>query len=112
MSQKSYVLSLKPELMFWSLQHPLSREYISPITGLGFQEHVLIFTDADRGPKEVNLNNYPEWAQDMIMSGINTGVLRVHSSSAIESEVAVEAPARPISEKKDIMGKGKNKKNS
>ena len=59
-------ISLPKGRMLWALHHPTTRAFIKGETGLVYQETNLILTQADPGPKTIELNEYPEWAQDMI----------------------------------------------
>lgn len=69
-------LSLPENKEIWALSNPEeARSYISYNKEKGVQETILIFTSKDRGPKEVNLEEYPAWAKRMILSSIIIGEL-------------------------------------
>ena len=65
-------LSLPAGKVVWALAHPVSRDYIHQRGGAGYQECRLIVTERNQ-PVEVTLEDYPKWAQNMIISSINIG---------------------------------------
>jgi len=99
------LLSLSGDKQIWALNNPFeNKSHIKDVREKGFQNAVLIFTDVDRGPKEVVLEEYPEWAKRMILSSIRSGDL-INSGDSIK-----EKPPEDSAKKKP---KNKvNKKNS
>ena len=67
-------LSLPKGKVVWALAHPVSREYIHGESGIGYQECQLIVTEQDQ-PVEVKLEDYPKWAQSMILTSVKLGDL-------------------------------------
>jgi len=69
-------LSLSKDKQVWALSNPEEcRSYISYGKEKGVQETILIFHADDRGPKQVDLDEYPAWAQRMILSSVIVGEL-------------------------------------
>jgi len=70
------VLSLSEKKQMWALSNPEeARSYISYGKEKGVQKTILIFTGQNRGPREIELDEYPRWAKRMILSSIVTGEL-------------------------------------
>jgi hypothetical protein len=67
-------LGLPKGKVVWALAHPVSREYIHQESGIGYQECSLIVTQG-KSPVEVKLQDYPNWAQKMIISSLRAGEL-------------------------------------
>lgn len=68
-------LSLPEDRFIWALSHPVGKGYIHHNDGTGYQECKLIISQADNQPVEIDLENYPKWAQSMIKNSIRAGEL-------------------------------------
>jgi len=81
-------LSLPEDRFVWALSHPTSREYIHQHNAAGYQECNLIISQENVQPVEVNLDDYPKWAQMMIRTSIRSGLL-LNSGDSLD-EVKLE----------------------
>ena len=62
--------------MLWALNDPNNpHAYIRDEESVDSQKYKLVFTMTDRGPKKVELDDYPKWAQNQILTSIRAGEL-------------------------------------
>ena len=91
---------------------PIVLEYIHNQYGVGFQDCNLIITQANLEPVEVNLDDYPEWAQDMIITSIKTGEL-INTGESIKpkkEEESVPTKKKKVAKKKKKVARRSSKK--
>jgi len=111
-------LGLPTGKVVWALAHPVSKEYIHGQSGVGYQEDKLIITGDML--VEIELDDYPRWAQAQIVTSINrkelvnTGEshIRPKKSEEIEKakdDVITEKVEKPKATKKKAT-KRSNKK--
>ena len=87
-------LSLPESKMLWALNNPVSNEYIKSEGGKGYQDCSLIITHLMEQPVEVELNEYPQWAQVMIKTAVHRGDL-INTGESIVAKPA-EAKAEEV----------------
>ena len=92
-------LSLPKGKVVWALAHPVSRNYIHEVRGVGYQECQLIVTEKDQ-PVEVNLDDYPTWAQSMIITSLGRGDL-VNTGDPVTKPKSIDK----IEAKNDVTAK-------
>jgi len=107
-------LSLPKDKYIWALSNPVSNEYIQDNDGIGFQKCNLIIAAADKQPVEINIEDYPRWAQSMIKRGIRTGQL-INTGDSIDVKVAATATIETVKKtepvkKKKVTKRSRNKK--
>jgi len=108
-------LSLPQDRFVWALVHPISQEYIHLNEGVGYQECKLIISQADVQPVEIDLDEYPQWAQTMILTSIRSGEL-VNTGDPIEKikeakeDISIETVEKPKPTKKKQARRGRKKK--
>lgn len=78
-------LSLPKDKIIWALANPVANQYIHSRKGVGYQEHQLIVTEAAQ-PVEVTLEDYPKWAQAIILTSIHRGELMNAGDSIIRKK--------------------------
>lgn len=110
-------LSLPEDRFVWALVHPVSNEYIHSNEGVGYQECKLIISQADAQPVEVNLDEYPEWAQVMILTSIKSKEL-VNTGDSIQEikkakeDVSIKEVKKSKTTKKKQARRSRKKKMS
>ena len=78
-------LSLPKDKVIWALVHPVCKEYIHSLDGVGYQEKQLIITEKNQ-PVKVNTEDYPLWAKLQIMSSLKSKDLINTGEPIIEEE--------------------------
>ena len=82
-------LGLPTGKVVWALAHPVSREYIHDQSGVGYQAQQLIVTETAQ-PVEIELDDYPRWAQAQIVTSIHRGELINTGESHIRKKKSQE----------------------
>lgn len=96
-------LVLGPKQFVWALVEPMARNYIKDTDGeLGYQPINLIITQKDLKPVEIELSEWPAWAQKQINTSVSSGQLIDLDAKIRESkpEVAAEESKGKSSKKK------------
>ena len=101
-------LCLPKGKVIWALAHPVSKDYIHEVDGTGYQDCHLIVTE-DSQPVDTNLEDYPQWAQTMIITSLNNGSL-INKGEALVKKKESEGSTNPASEPKDSEVKKTAKK--
>lgn len=102
-------LSLNKKHFVWALVHPMSREHIKITNNeRGYQKVNLIFTQQYPGPVEVELEDFPTWAQKQILSAVKSGQL-INTGDKIEPVLEPEKLDKPAKAEGKSTGKGSKK---
>jgi hypothetical protein len=88
-------LTLPKDKVIWAAAHPYSREYIHSDSGVGYEKKPIIVTVKNQ-PVEVELDDYPKWAQEMVMTSLRKGELinigdpvKVETVEKVETQTTV-----------------------
>lgn len=90
-------LGLPTGKVVWALAHPVSKEYIHGQSGVGYQQDKLIITGET--PVEIELDDFPKWAQAQIVTSIHTGEL----INTGESHIRQKKPKEIEKAKDDVV---------
>jgi hypothetical protein len=103
---KQIKIALPEGKVIWALNHPKAGGYIRTDPGVGDQEYTIILSANDPGPKEVDLDKIPKWAQNMIISSIKSGEIN-NIGDSIEEEVPkiVEKKTKPRAKRAKVRKK-------
>jgi len=99
-------LSLPKDKIVWALSRPVSREYMHPKTGTGYQDVSLIL-GPDSGPVMVETEEYPDWAKQQILSSIKSGEI-INTGDSIGKKI--EDKNTQTAKTKQKTRRSKNKK--
>jgi len=103
-------LSLPESRVVWALSHPTAGGYIRTSPGVGDQKQTLILSQDDPGPKHVELDKLPKWAQDMIVTSIRAGEVNNSGDSIDGAAVKQELIEKPKTKPKSTKTKARKKK--
>ena len=93
----------------WALVQPVATEYIKEASEPGYQALNLILTQSNPGPVEIELDDYPKWAQTQIKSAIQSGQL-INTGDKISKALEPEEAEKVV--EKTTKKQGKNKSGS
>jgi hypothetical protein len=107
-------LSLPENRIVWALSNPFGLGYITERREIGVQEEILILSSSDKEPKVIELNDYPKWAQNMILSSIRSGEILntgdpIGSTEKVDDLPKVEGTTKKVTTKKKQPRRKSNK---
>lgn len=101
-------LSLGNQIV-WALVQPMAVEYIKDSPEPGYQSVNLILSQSSPGPVDVELEDYPKWAQLQIQTAIQSGQL-INTGDKISRALESEQEEKVV--EKTAKKQNKNKSGS